>query len=125
MAVANPLGDRKDNYELELSRVRENIKTNFVGLIDCLKARESELLRELDNILASYLSYRSEKNSLCTSYFGLSHFILHLVLLQLIISSYIIFITVIYVYMEFLFSDQTQTYLFLKTCLLFFKFQLF
>ena len=58
MATANPL--REDNYELELSRLRENIKTKFVELIDCLKARESELLRELDNILASYLSYRSE-----------------------------------------------------------------
>ena len=58
MATANPLGE--DNYELELSRVRENIKTKFVELIDCLKARERELLRELDNILASYLSYRSE-----------------------------------------------------------------
>ena len=49
-----------DNYELELYRIRENIKTKFVELIDSLKARESELLRELDNILASYLSYRSE-----------------------------------------------------------------
>ena len=58
MATANPL--REDNYELELSRVRENIKTKFVELIDSLKARESELLRELDNILASYLSYKSE-----------------------------------------------------------------
>ena len=58
MATANPLIE--DNYELELSRVRENIKTKFVELIDCLKARENELLRELDNILASYLSYRSE-----------------------------------------------------------------
>ena len=58
MATANPL--REDNYELELSRVREKIKTKFVELIDCLKARESELLRELDNILTSYLSYRSE-----------------------------------------------------------------
>ena len=58
MATANPM--REDNYELELSRVRENIKTKFVELIDCLKARESELLRELDNILASYLSYKSE-----------------------------------------------------------------
>ena len=54
MATANPL--REDN----LSRVREKIKTKFVELIDCLKARENELLRELDNILASYLSYRSE-----------------------------------------------------------------
>ena len=58
MATANPL--REDNYELELSRVREKIKTQFVELIDCLKARESKLLRELDNILTSYLSYRSE-----------------------------------------------------------------
>ena len=58
MATANPL--RENNYELELSRVRENIKTTFVELIDCLKARESELLRELDNILTSYLSYRGE-----------------------------------------------------------------
>ena len=58
MATANPL--REDNYELELSRVRAEIKTKFVELIDCLKARESEPLRELDNILTSYLSYRSE-----------------------------------------------------------------
>ena len=58
MATANPL--REDNYELALSRVREKIKTKFVELIDCLKARESELLRELDNVLASYLSHRSE-----------------------------------------------------------------
>ena len=57
-ATANPL--REDKYELELSRVREKIKSKFVELIDCLKARESELLRELDNILASYLSYKSE-----------------------------------------------------------------
>ena len=40
--------------------MREEIKTKFVELIDCLKARENELLRELDNILTSYLSYRSE-----------------------------------------------------------------
>ena len=58
MATANPL--REDNYELELSRVRENIQSKVIELIDCLKARESELLRELDDILASYLSYGSE-----------------------------------------------------------------
>ena len=58
MATSNPVIE--DNYELELSRVREKIKTKFVELIDCLKARESKLLRELDNILTSYLSYRSE-----------------------------------------------------------------
>ena len=62
MATAYPIEaeNGKDNYELELSRVREKIKTKFVELIDCLKARENELLRELDNILTSYLSYRSE-----------------------------------------------------------------
>ena len=61
MATAYPIeAGIKDNYELDLSRVRENIKTKFVEIIDCLKARESELLRELDNILASYLSYISE-----------------------------------------------------------------
>ena len=58
MAIANPLIE--DNYELELYRMREKIKTKFVELIDCLKARENELLRDLDNILTSYLSYRSE-----------------------------------------------------------------
>ena len=58
MATANPL--MENNYELELSRVREKINSKFVEIIDCLKARENELLRELDNILASYLSYRSE-----------------------------------------------------------------
>ena len=61
MATAYPIeAGNEDDYEVELSRVRENIKTKFVELIDCLKARESELLRELDDILASYLSYRSE-----------------------------------------------------------------
>ena len=58
MATANPM--REDNYELELNRVRDNVKNKFVELIDSLKARESELLKELDNILASYLSYKSE-----------------------------------------------------------------
>ena len=61
MATAYPIeAGNKDNYELELNRMREKIKTKFVELFDCLKARESELLRELDNILASYLSYRNE-----------------------------------------------------------------
>ena len=58
MATANPLIE--DNYELELSRVKEKIKTKFVELIDCLKARESKLLRELNNVLTFYLSYRRE-----------------------------------------------------------------
>ena len=57
LIIANPL--REDNHELELSRVREKIKTKLVELIDYFKARENKLLRELDNILTSYLSYRS------------------------------------------------------------------
>ena len=58
MATAYPIETevREDNYELDLSRVREKIKTIFVELIDCLKARESKLLRELNNILTSYRS---------------------------------------------------------------------
>ena len=62
MATNIPLisEEREDNYELELSREREKIKSTFIGFIDSLKARESELLKELDSILASYLSYRSE-----------------------------------------------------------------
>ena len=58
MATVNRL--MEDNFELYLSRVKEKIKTKFVELIDCLKARENKLLRELDNILTSYLYYRSE-----------------------------------------------------------------
>ena len=58
MATASPF--REDNYELELGRVREKIKTKFVEIINCLKARESELLRELDDVLAAYHSYRNE-----------------------------------------------------------------
>ena len=58
MATAYPL--REDNFELELNRVREKIQTKFFELIDCLKARENELLIQLDTVLASYLSYRDE-----------------------------------------------------------------
>ena len=60
MAVAIPFGEQIDDYELELNRVREKIKTKFVELIDCLKAREDKLLRELDRFRTSYLTYRSE-----------------------------------------------------------------
>ena len=61
MATNIPLiSGERDNYQFELSQVREKIKSKSVEFTDCLKARESEQLRELDNILASYLSYRSE-----------------------------------------------------------------
>ena len=58
MATANPLGE--DTFDLEINRVRRKIKAKFIDLIDCLKARENELLRQLNSILVSYHLYRSE-----------------------------------------------------------------
>ena len=62
MATANPTpADRgEDNFVLELRRVREQIIQKFTELIDCVKVRENELLKELDSILASYHQYRNE-----------------------------------------------------------------
>ena len=62
MATVNPpvRYQEDDNYEIELSRVRENIRTQFGDLTDRLKWRERELLEELDVILVSYQSYRDE-----------------------------------------------------------------
>ena len=62
MATANPVevSEREDNFELELKRVRENVKHTFVELFDCLKRRENELLNELDKILESYHCYQNE-----------------------------------------------------------------
>ena len=61
MATAIPTeGDKEDNHLLELKRVREKIKAKFAELADCLKARENQLLLDLDNVIASYLSFRTE-----------------------------------------------------------------
>ena len=60
MATAYP--PLEDNFELELSRVRERIKVKFKEIIECLKVRERTLLEELDRVLSSYHSYRSEYN---------------------------------------------------------------
>ena len=62
MATANPVEviEREDNFELELKRVRENVRSAFLVLIECLKRRENELLSELDKILESYHSHRDE-----------------------------------------------------------------
>ena len=62
MATANPTppDHGEDNFVLELERVREQIKQKFIELVDCVKARECKLLKELDTILASYQSYRDE-----------------------------------------------------------------
>ena len=62
MATANPVEviEREDNFELELKRVRENVRSTFLELFECLKRRENELLSELNKILESYHSYRNE-----------------------------------------------------------------
>ena len=62
MATANPVevSEKEDNFELELKRVRENVKRTFVELFECLKRRENELLSELDEILESYHCYQNE-----------------------------------------------------------------
>ena len=62
MATANPVEviEREENFELELKRVRENVKSTFLELFECLKRREIELLSELHKILESYHSYRNE-----------------------------------------------------------------
>ena len=62
MARANPIevSEREDNFELELKRVRENVKRTFVELFECLKRRENKLLSELDKILESYHCYQND-----------------------------------------------------------------
>ena len=62
MATTNPVevSEREDNFELELKRVRENVKHTFVEIFKCLRRRENELLSELDKILESYQCYRNE-----------------------------------------------------------------
>ena len=58
MATADPI--MEDNYELELSRVRNKIITTFREFSECLKEREQVLLKELDDILGCYHSYKLE-----------------------------------------------------------------
>ena len=71
MATANPIGE--DNYELELNRVRNKIITTFHELTECLKKREQELLKELDVILACYLSYKLESDKMKEKKIALQH----------------------------------------------------
>ena len=58
MATADHIVE--DNYELELSRVRNKIITTFREFSECLKGREQVLLKELDDILGCYHSYKLE-----------------------------------------------------------------
>ena len=54
--------DTRDNFILEIHRVKERIRTRFQELRDCLNERETKLMRELDDILSSYHSYQTEVN---------------------------------------------------------------
>ena len=58
MATAAPV--EEDNFKLELSRVREKVITKFLELTECLNERKNVLLRQLDEILSGYESYRNE-----------------------------------------------------------------
>ena len=57
-SIPSDLGE--DNFVCELNRVREHIKKIVCEFIECLKARESKLMKELDSIQTSYHSYRNE-----------------------------------------------------------------
>ena len=60
MATTTPLENREDNFELELSRVRKEIESVFIELIDCLESRKKHLFKELNDILIRYQSYKNK-----------------------------------------------------------------
>ena len=66
MATATPLKEenREDNFELELSGVRERIGSVFDELVECLESQKRDLFKQLDNILTRYLSYKHESDEL-------------------------------------------------------------
>ena len=66
MATVTPLKEenREDNFELELSGVRERIGSVFDELVECLESQKRDLFKQLDNILTRYLSYKHESDEL-------------------------------------------------------------
>ena len=66
MATATPLKEEKneDNFELELSRVRERIGSVFDELVECLESQKRDLFKQLDNNLTRYLSYKHQTEEL-------------------------------------------------------------
>ena len=66
MATATPLKEenREDSFELELSGVRERIRSVFDELVECLESQKRDLFKQLDNILTRYLSYKHESDEL-------------------------------------------------------------
>lgn len=57
MANVDITDNTEDRFVIELNKVRERVKTEFTGLVYLLKARENELLRQLDDLLTSYQAY--------------------------------------------------------------------
>ena len=66
MATATPLKEEKneDNFELEVSRVRERIGSVFDELVEYLESQKRDLFKQLDNILTRYLSYKHQTEEL-------------------------------------------------------------
>ena len=56
--------NREDNFQLELSRVREEIESVFAELIHCLESRKRHLFDRLNDILIRYQSYKNETEEL-------------------------------------------------------------
>ena len=52
--------NREDNFQLELSRVRNRIESVFKELVKCLESQKKDLLNQLDDILIRYNSYTCE-----------------------------------------------------------------
>ena len=57
----------KDNFEMELNRVKEKIRMKFSELFECLKYREQNLIDQVDNIILNYHTYRYEGGQLMQS----------------------------------------------------------
>ena len=66
MATATPPDkeNREDNFQLELSRVRQEIESVFTELIDCLESQKKHLFEELNKILIRNQSYKRETEEL-------------------------------------------------------------
>ena len=66
MATATPpdKGNREDNFQLELSRVRKEIESMFTELIDYLESRKKHLFDQLNDILIRYQSFKNETDEL-------------------------------------------------------------
>ena len=60
MATANIISSEDEGFEDEISKVKKEIETHFLELMDCLRERERKLLSELEEILNSYKRERDK-----------------------------------------------------------------